>query len=407
MSERFRTFAGNLLEANDALVSVVDPMGMEVILPVSLQRSLELPEHAVLAFSGEAADGWYRVMLESDWLDRLGGLLADHGKVVRLPLSASSVVAPSNPERVLEHQLRLNNAVYRLQGVEETWTRCILHTFRYSAVSDEKRDGLVQTGRNLSNGGVLDEWVDMLSSAGRAEGLQEIAEPGKKRLALERCPETETDEEWGRLTQRLLPGVVRRHLHAFLSGLHRRQQRDLDRLHGYHTDLRQEVFARMAAARKKGEEKWEEERRRGKLRLEAVAREYHAKAADLWEKYALTIKVEHTQSVLLESRVIRFRLLIKRRKGERLFHLDWHPTIRQLEVPPCEAGLPFGVERLVCDDALHLVSVDGLASCAGCDKPFCRACHPDKCPRCGRWHRQRKGDLSAEPSADPAGKGDS
>ncbi|MBF0096966.1 MAG: hypothetical protein HQM04_09145 [Magnetococcales bacterium] len=395
MSERFRTFAGTLLEANDALVSAVDPMGMEVILPVSLQQSLGLPEHAVLAFSGESADGWYRVMLESDWLERFGGLLAEHGKVVRLPLSASAVVAPSNPERVLEHQLRLNNAVYRLQGVEESWTRCILHTFRYSAVSDEKRDGLVWTGRNLSNGAVLDEWVDVLSSAARAELLHEIAEPGKKRLALEHCPEAETEEEWGRLTQRLVPSVVHRHLHAFLSGLHRRQQRDLDRLHGYHTDLRQEVFARMAAARKKGEEKWEEERQRGKLRLEAVAREYHAKAADLWEKYALTIKVEHTQSVLLESRVIRFRLLIKRRKGERLFHLDWHPTTRQLELPPCEAGLPFGAERMVCDDALHVVSVDGLASCAGCDKPFCRACHPDKCPRCGRWHRQRQGDASA------------
>ena len=384
MSEQFRTFAGNLLEASGALASPVEPLGMEVILPAALQRTLSLPEHAVLGFSGEAADGWHRVMLESDWLDRLGSLLETHGRMVRQTLPAASAVVPSHPERILEHQFRLSNAVYRLQSVEETWTRCVLHTFRYSAVSDEKRDGLVQIGRNLSNGAVLDEWCNALLGAVQIGGSEEIAEPGKMRIALERCPEEETGEEWTRLTQRLLPGMVRRHLQSFLNGMHRRQQRDLDRLYGYHTDLRAEVFTRMATARKKGAEKLEEERQRGSLRLESIAREYHAKAADLWEKYAMTVKVEHTQSLLLEARVFRFRLLIKRRKGERLFHLDWHPTLRQLEVPPCEAGLPFGTERLVCDDALHMVSVDGLASCANCDKPFCRACHPARCPRCGR-----------------------
>ena len=291
---------------------------------------------------------------------------------------------PSHPERILEHQFRLNNAVYRLQSVEETWTRCTLHTFRYSAMSDEKRDGLVQTGRNLSNGALLDAWADTLLEAGRAQGMCETTDLEKRRDALKDCPSEETDEAWMRLTQRLLPHTVRGHLRSFLSGLHRRQQRDLDRLYRYHTDLRQEIFSRMKAAKKKGPDKEAEARQHGMVRLESITREYHAKAADLWEKYAMTIKVEHTQSVLLESQVFRFHLMIKRRKGERPFHLDWHPTVRQLEAPPCEAGLPFGEERMVCDDALHLVSIEGFAACVACDKPFCRACHPERCPRCRR-----------------------
>lgn len=389
MSERFRSFTGRLLEASDALAVPVDPLGLEVVLPAGLQRTLDLPEHGVLAFSGEVPDGWRRVLLESEWLDRLGGLLAGRGCAARLRAAATVLPTPAHPERILEHRLHLNNAVFRLQGVEESWTRCLLHTFRYSAVSDEKRDGIVQLGRNLSNGGLLDLWVTPLLQMCR----EHCEEPEPGSLPVVSCPEMHTPDAWRQLTQSLLPKRLHEQLRPFLQGMHRRQRRDLDRLHSYHTDLRQEVLSRLAAAGRKGEDKLEEERQRATLRLEAIAREYQAKAVDLYEKYALTIRVVLVQSLLLETRVFRFRILIKRRKGEKAIHLDWHPAIRQLEEPPCEAGLPFGVERVVCDDALHLVSVDGFAPCVGCEKPFCRACYPDSCPKCRcRW-RQSAGSV--------------
>jgi hypothetical protein len=85
--------------------------------------------------------------------------------------------------------------------------------------------------------------------------------------------------------------------------------------------------------------------------------------------------------------VQRFDVLVKRRKGERLIRLDWHPLVRMLEPPPCEAGQGAGSggerTRFVCDDSLHLVAPAGLAPCPSCAKVFCRACHPAACPRCG------------------------
>jgi len=389
MSEQFRTFASNLLEANGALVSTVEPLGLEVILPARLQQTLDLPEHGVLAFSGEVPNGWRRVVLESDWMDRFGTLLADHGHKARLCLTAAAVTTPARPERILEHRLRLNNAVYRLQSVKEIWTRCLLHTFRYSAMSDEKRDGLVLVGRNLSTGGVLDPWVESILQVARLEhaGVNQEVDSEEDRFPSGSCPEFHTHKETERLTL-LVPSLVRLHLNPFLHGMQRRQQRDLDRLHHYHTDLRKEISSRLASAVKKGEEKLEEERQRSALRLDSITREYHAKIKDLYEKYALTVHVAWVQSLLLDVRVFRFHLLIKRRKGERSLYLDWHPAIRQLEDPPCEAGLPSGAERTICDDALHVVSINGFAPCAGCDKPFCRACHPDHCPRCHRRWRE-------------------
>ena len=74
----------------------------------------------------------------------------------------------------------------------------------------------------------------------------------------------------------------------------------------------------------------------------------------------------------------RFDVLIRRRKGERMIQLDWHPLVRAAERPLCEAGLGLDRVRLVCDDKLHLTDPAGQAPCASCGKPFCRACF-----RCG------------------------
>ncbi|MBF0140770.1 MAG: hypothetical protein HQL74_10890 [Magnetococcales bacterium] len=384
MSTQLRTFVGNLLEANDALVSPVDPSGLEVVLPPEVQKALNLPEHGMLAFSSDVPEGWQRVMLESDWLERLGGLLAERGREVRLFSEMPMISALAHPERILEHRLRLNNAIFRLQGVEESWTRCVLHTFRYSAVSDEKREGVIRLGRNLASGGILDPWVVTWLQACREEG--HVLGSGEKQSAIASCPESHTPQEWHRLHQWLLPRHIHEHLKSFLHGMQRRQQRDLERLHSYHADLRLEVFARLAAASRKGDDKLKEERQRAALRLESITREYHAKASDLYEKFAMSIRMERVQSLVVETRVFRFHILIKRRKGERTIELDWHPLIRQLEEPPCEAGLPFGMERSVCDDALHLVSNEGFAPCVHCEKSFCRACHPQSCPKCHhRW----------------------
>jgi hypothetical protein len=76
-------------------------------------------------------------------------------------------------------------------------------------------------------------------------------------------------------------------------------------------------------------------------------------------------------------------VLIKRRKGERLIRIDWHPLVRAIEPPLCEAGPGPDRVRFVCDDKLHLVAPAGQAPCPACSKAFCRACHPAACPRCG------------------------
>jgi hypothetical protein len=125
-------------------------------------------------------------------------------------------------------------------------------------------------------------------------------------------------------------------------------------------------------------------RRRRSAGAGSIEREYRAKLDDLRRNYALRVTVDWIQTLELFVPVQRLEVLIRRRKGDRLIHLDWHPLARLAEPPPCDWGVGLDATRLVCDERLHLTEPAGQDPCPGCGKPFCRACHPAACPRCGR-----------------------
>ena len=313
--------------------------------------------------------------LDAEHLDRLGGLLGERGRTVRRVLQPENP-SPHHPERALEHALVLQNAVYRLQSVAPAWTRYSIHRFRYTAISDEKRDGLLDFGVNLANGTTLDAMLeDLLEASEKETPLTDI--PASAVLP----PNPWTREKLSALLPRALPPRLRRHLAAFFAGMSRRQERDLHRVYAYHHDLQREVAARLAAleARQEATDKQQRER----ARLDAIAREYQAKVNDVQRKYAMKMEMEWLQTLEIVMPVQRFTVSIRRRKRDRTLMLDWNPLARQLDMAPCEFSGTWEAPREVCDDALHLVSPEYNGPCPACGRAYCRACHPAKCPRCG------------------------
>lgn len=141
--------------------------------------------------------------------------------------------------------------------------------------------------------------------------------------------------------------------------------------------------ARKAGLGGKASEKNEAAVQRERMRIAATEREYAVKLDDLRHNYALSVKVEWVQGLVLIAPVLRHRLLVKRRKGERMIEIDWHPGVRLMEPAPCDWGDGLAAERIVCDEHLHPTDPTGQAPCAACRKPFRRAGHCDACPKCG------------------------
>ena len=368
---RMQHFVSDLLRYEDALVEPIEPEGLEVLAPPDVQRALGVGEFSRLGFGTALPPGAQRVGLEGDWLDRFARLLGTQGRWTRRVLSADAKM-PSDPERVLGHELVLDNATYRLLGVAPAWTRYLIMDFRASAVSDDKRDFIARLGVNLATGALPDVVI---------KGLR----PFLDRLEDDVASPVEADlpPMWDRarvveLVAKALPPRLDVALDPFIKGLRRRLDRDQDRLHRYHNDLYHEAMRR-ALVLPKGDPK----RVREDQRVEAIAREYRAKLDDLARQYATRVTVEWVQTLELVMPVHRLSVQIRRRKADRTIVLDWNPLARRLESPVCEATAGIERPRLVCDDALHLVVPAGLAPCANCGRPFCRACHPALCPKCG------------------------
>lgn len=376
-----RDFVADVLEIEGAAVEPLDPDGLDIVAPEPLRSAIGWPEFIRLGFGAVLPSGATPIGFEGEWLDRFGGLLHDRGRwAERQLLLASPVPPPSDPERLLDRTFDLPNAIWRCRGAAPAWARCVLLLFRYTAVSDDKREGLVWLGFNQSTGAVLDDMLARLLPLLLAERC-EWREPdaGVRHSAGNRWDAVGLQ---ARLSP-LLENKVRRELEPFLRGMRRRLDRDRARIHEYHQDLRLNALKRLAALAGAANEKAEAERRRETLRVAAIEREYAAKIEDLRHNYALRVTVNWIQALEVFVPVHRYEVLIKRRKGERLVRLDWHAAARSPELPVCEFGLGLDRTRLVCDERLHLTDAAGQAPCPSCGKAWCRACDPIKCPRCG------------------------
>lgn len=366
-----RDFVSDLLETEGAAVDFIEPDGLEVLAPEPLRAAMGWPEFIRLGFGPAPPPGATPIGLEGDWLDRFGALFGERGRFAERQLDLCDALAPpSDPERLLGRALDLANAVWRLHGAKWSWTRCVLLEFRYTAVSDEKREGLVWLGLNEGTGAVLDE-----------EMLQRLRAP----LASEaewRAPEPEARIAAGAgfdaatLAARVEPLALhfaRRDLEPFLNAMRRRLDRDCGRIHQYHDNLRRAAQVKLAGLEKAPGEKAESDRKRESLRIAAIEREYAAKLDDLRHNYALRVSLDWTQGLALYCPVYRYELLVKRRKGERIVGVDWHPALRMIEPPPCDMGLGLGRTRFVCDDHLHLSDASGPVACPSCEKAWRRA----------------------------------
>jgi len=364
------------LAAEGALIEPIEPDGLEIMAPPHVQKALALPEWSRVGFGSELPDQAVRVSFESEWAERLEGLLGERGRLAHFLLQERPYPAPRQEfEKSAQRGFVLQNATFRLGPVEEATARYLLLAFRITAASDEKREDLVYLCINESNGAIANALAGPLLLHLRAQDHLERARLNNAAQA----DGWSAQQIFTRSAGLLIP-EIRFQLSPFLAGMERRMARDLERLHAYHSELRKEAAARRDERGRKGE--IDETRKVDQMRLEAIEREYHTKVADLRRKYAMSVEVRFLQALRADMPVRRAAVTVLRRKGSRQTHLDWNPIARRFDLFPCEGCWTSPRVYCVCDDKLHLVCPSCFCACPYCGKESCRACHPAKCGKC-------------------------
>ena len=119
---RMQRFVAALLAADGALVEPLGADGLEVLAPPPLQQALGVGELGRFGFGTTLPEGAQRVGIESDWLARFGQVMGERGRWNRRVLDPEPRKAP-DAERLLDQELALENATFRLLDAAPAWTR--------------------------------------------------------------------------------------------------------------------------------------------------------------------------------------------------------------------------------------------------------------------------------------------
>jgi len=159
---RMHRFVADLLAEDGGLVEPLEPDGLEVLAPPPLQQALGVGEFCRFGFGQTLPEGAQRVGIESDWLARFERVVRERGRWSRRVIDPGPRKTP-DAERLLAHELALDNATFRLIDAAPAWTRYLVLDFRFTAVSEEKREGIQRLAINLATGAMPDGMLDRMA----------------------------------------------------------------------------------------------------------------------------------------------------------------------------------------------------------------------------------------------------
>ncbi len=355
-------FTAELLAEHGALVEPSSE-GLEVLLPAEIAGVLDIPEHANLSFLGDRQEAIF-VSYDSEILKKMAGLLGERGKFVTASLAPPAVKLEKLEDR-LSDKLVFHNAVFQMERKEECSVSYLLGYSKYSAISDDRQEGIVGcmiNELNFSAQKVTLETLDLIAYEPNASAQRAESDVSEKILKA--------------LWQAQLK-IVQEALSDFLVSMERRMNRDIRRVHDYYRTLihehRQALLKKLAG---------QEEVERTESKIAAVERELIGKVQDLIGKFNIDLQLEPISFIRIETMSPIFWLSVKRRKEARQFPLAYNPVLKSLDPLPCEACFYPRKGYYVCDDRLHILCRECFSPCARCGRIYCHACHPTGCPKC-------------------------
>jgi hypothetical protein len=355
-------FTANLLTESGALVAT-NADRLEVLLPTEVATALEVPEHGHLSFAREPGDG-ICVSYDSEILKRMARLMGERGKFCNVGLAPSSLRLDKIEERLGE-KVAFDNAVFHVERREQKRISYLLGYFKYSALSDERQEGVLACLINELNLAVQKappEILDLLVDC------SEIPTGAAER---------QDNEKVLRAFWRAQTKVVHEALLDFVTSLERRMNRDIRRVHDYYHTM---IHEQRRLLEKKADASEEKEKTASKIA--AIENELKRKIQDLIGKFSIDVALEPISFIRIEAMVPIFWLAVKRRKESRPFPLTVNPILKSLDPLPCDACFYPSKGHYVCDDHLHILCRDCFAPCSRCEKVYCAACHPKGCPKC-------------------------
>lgn len=337
---------------------------LEALLPETVSHTLHTNELIILYFNADHAqqDGEL-ITFQSDFVDRLFVLMQETGNYAHLSLK--DLYLKKGAKSLAEQRFTVLNGLGGSLDANERHLSYAKLNFKFTAVSDEKKEGLVST---IINEHTLADASAMASQLGWVESVESLHHldlPCQPFHAIYAA------------ACRAVEFTIHRELSDFHKSLNRRLQRDIGRLTDYYGNLTAEIRRKIERRSLEGKEREGEE-----SRIRATEMELQHKITDQREKYAMKINVEPVNLLRLFMPAIVVNFEVRFRKATRELPVVWNSLTKDFEAIPCQSCTAGLYSFNICEDKLHAICAECF-KCAACGRTVCHACHAKKCPKCG------------------------
>jgi hypothetical protein len=268
----------------------------------------------------------------------------------------------ADPEALLAREFSVLNGTWRLLESDLRSSAYYLFHFRYDAIADDRREGLLLGVVRPDGQGI----------ARLTAGLEPDRNPAGCRPA---CDEAELRAAY-QVAVPLAEWRVRQALRDFETSLGQRLRRDQRRVREYFAELDAQIERRRE--RKKDDAELQEKVR---AQQQTLRLECRRQLLDLIDKARPEVKLSLLAAARVGMTVRRFEVEIRRRSHSLRRVLAWNPVDRALDALPCQNCGGATLSIAVCDERLHLVCRECYPECPRCRHGYCRKCHPGGCPR--------------------------
>jgi hypothetical protein len=288
--------------------------GVMAVLPHDVARELELPDEVLMGSEQMP------LLYGSPLLDRLIAFATRDIPVVYGQIQ-STYLKKGGFEQLIGPDISFADGQVRVGARAEARTTYMVLTCHYVALSDERKEGLVQAGVHESSGALVPEFAELWEDC-RPQFFEAGKVPPHFPAHLEQAMAS---------GMKSAETLVAENLSDFLCSMQRHLRRDVKNTIEYYEALGSEMKSGLAHSN------LTDVQRQDRLtKISELPEEKARKIRDLEEKYQVRVTVSACAALRLLVDIVQLTLELRFRKLHRSVRVIWNPVTRSLDPLVCE-----------------------------------------------------------------------
>jgi len=342
-------FAVRFLETRGAVLENKNE-GLEAILPENLSASLEVPEYVRIKCDPESeTDDYYSIHYGAPLIDRMIEAACADTPLLACELGFDYIKSDGF-DRLIKEQFHFYDISGRVQSSANFKTDYLVLACRYTAQSDEQKEGMIHLAFNYETGALISGLAGMLSAANKTFRTEAKITRDKTRL----------DKILKQVHLRSQE-IIMEEIAPFRESMARRFRRDAGNLEEYYKALEKEMKATLERQGLSDELIIDR-----KEKIDLLPHELERKKDDLLKKYSIRIRIEPCAILFIRTPAVKILYGISGLGRQKTVSIIYNPIVKSLDPLVCQ-GCGTSMADIYCCRDLHLL---------------CRQCRK-RCPVCG------------------------